>query len=309
MPTARSLRASHTSPATIDVTSYTDAGGWNVKYDHDAADRLIRATYPDGTTDEYTYDKLDLVSHKDRQGNVTAYAYDADRRLISTTDPLGHVTRYTYYEDGTLESLTDANGHTTSWDIDVESRPTAKIYAVGTKTAYAYEFATSRLLSATDALGQTKYFQYTTDNRLAALTYSGALHPTPNVTFAYDLDFPRLTSMTDGTGTTIYNYIPVGKLGALRLAHESTPLPNGKIGYTYDPLSRIVSRSVGGAPTESFAYDKIGRVVDHTDALGEFALSYLGETEPADAASARRRHPSRPPGAICRTPMTGGSPK
>ena len=32
------------------------------------ADRLTRTTYPDGTTDQYTYDKLDLASIQDRQG-------------------------------------------------------------------------------------------------------------------------------------------------------------------------------------------------------------------------------------------------
>jgi RHS repeat-associated protein len=84
--------------------------------------------------------------------------------------------------------------------------------------------------------------------------------------------------MTDGTGTTPYSYVPVGTLGALQLEQESSPLPNGRITYAYDPLGRVVARTVGGAAPESFQYDAIGRLAGHTDALGKFALSYLGET-------------------------------
>jgi RHS repeat-associated protein len=261
-----------------DVASYTDAGGWTVRYDYDAADRLTRATYPDGTTEEYGYFRLDLVSYKDREGRVWKYDFDADRRLVSVTDPLHHVTKYAYYEDGTQKAITDANGHTTSWDIDVESRPIAKHFADGTVTTYDYEYTTSRLKFLTDALGQTKYYTYTVDDRPAGITYFGALHSTPSVAFTYDPYFPRLTQMTDGTGTTHYGYVPIGALGALQLQAEASPLPNGRISYDYDALGRIVGRTVGGAAPERFEYDKIGRLIAHDDALGKFALSYLGET-------------------------------
>jgi YD repeat-containing protein len=101
-----------------------------------------------------------LVSHKDRQGNVWTYSHDADRRLTAIADPLGNQTHFSYYENGRLKSLTDPNGHTTGWNIDLQSRPTAKIYADGTQTDYGYEATTSRLKSVTDALGQSKNYQY-----------------------------------------------------------------------------------------------------------------------------------------------------
>jgi RHS repeat-associated protein len=104
------------------------------------------------------------------------------------------------------------------------------------------------------------------------------VNPTPNVAFAYDPYFPRVTMMTDGTGTTSYTYVPVGPLGALRVQQETGPLPNGAIAYGYDALGRLAARTVGGAPAESFQYDAIGRLVGHTDALGQFAIGYLGET-------------------------------
>ena len=272
------LAASFTYDSADRVASYTDSQDWTVKYEYDAADRLTKATYPDATSDDYIYDKLDLASYKDRQGHVWSYVHDPDRRLTAVTDPLGHKTTYNYYEDGTLKSLTDPNGHTTSWDIDIESRPTAKIYADGTATTYQYELTTSRLKSVTDALGQTRNYSYALDDRVASIAYQNAVNPTSAAGFTYDPYFPRLVSMTDGTGSTSYSYVAVGKLGALRLESESEPLPNGKIGYSYDPLGRVVTRTVGGASPETFQYDKIDRLIGHTDALGSFALGYLGET-------------------------------
>ena len=113
---------------------------------------------------------------------------------------------------------------------------------------------------------------------MAGINYLNPLHPTPSVSFTYDPYFPRITGMRDGTGNTSYSYVPVGRPGALRLAQESGPLPNGKIGYLYDALGRVVSRSVGGAGPDSFAYDRIGRLLEHAGALGKFAFGYLGET-------------------------------
>src|SRR5262249_38705423 len=127
-------------------------------------------------------------------------------------------------------------------------------------------------------LGQTKQYTYTPDDRIAGIGYLNALHPTPNVAFAWATHWPRVTTMIDGTGTTQYSYVPVGSPGALQLQQETGPLANGAIAYTYDALGRVASRTVGGAGPEIFQYDAIGRLVEHAHDLGEFALSYLGET-------------------------------
>jgi YD repeat-containing protein len=272
------VAASYTYDAFDRVATYTDSEGWTVAYAYDAADRVTQISYPDGTTDQYAYDKLDLVAYTDRQGRVWDYAYDADRRFVATTDPLGNTTQYSYYENNTLQSLTDPNGNTTSWGIDIESRPTSKQYADGTSVAYTYENTTSRLASVTDALGQIKQYRYALDNQLAGVSYGNEVNPTPSVNYGYDPYFPQLTTLTDGTGTTNYNYVPVGSLGALRLQQESGPLANGAVSYVYDALDRLDARTVGGAGRETFQYDAIGRLIGHRDGLGDFALAYLGQT-------------------------------
>jgi YD repeat-containing protein len=151
-------------------------------------------------------------------------------------------------------------------------------HANGSTVDYTYENTTSRLHSVTDALGQTKQYSYAEDNRLTGIDYPNAVNPTPNVAFAYDPYFPRLVSMTDGTGTTTYAYVPVGMPGALRLQEEIGPLANDTISYAYDDLGRLVTRTVAGAGAETFEYDAIGRLVTHASDLGAFTLSYLGQT-------------------------------
>jgi YD repeat-containing protein len=128
----------------------------------------------------------------------------------------------------------------------------------------------------TDRLSQQ--YNYAEDDRLAAIAYTGAVNPTPNVGFAYDPYFPRLVSMTDGNGTTQYAYVAVGALGALRLQQESSPLATSTIAYAYDALGRLSSRTVADEGAESFGYDSIGRLTSHASDLGSFTLAYLGQT-------------------------------
>jgi YD repeat-containing protein len=109
-----------------------------------------------------------------------------------------------YNAGGDLTSLTDPNTNQTQWSYDVEGRPTTKQYADSSTLTSTYETTTSRLKSTTDALGQVRQLSYALDDRLTGIEYLGAVNPTPNVGFAYDPYFPRLVSMTDGTGTTRY---------------------------------------------------------------------------------------------------------
>ena len=261
------------------IRTFTDSEGWTATYDYDAADRVTRITYPDGTTDQYTYDKLDLASYRDRQDRLWTYVHDADRRLTSVTDPLGQETLYGYNPDGELTSLTDPRGNETQWAYDVEGRLTQKTYADSSTVTYTYEDTTSRLKSVLDALGQTKEYSYALDDRLTGIAYVDPVNPTPDVSFAYDAYFPRLTSMVDGSGTTTYSYGAVGSPGALQVAGESGPLADSTIDYAYDELGRVNARTVEGAGAEIFGYDSLGRLISHDSDLGAFALAYLGQTD------------------------------
>jgi YD repeat-containing protein len=226
-------QASFTYDSFGRVRTRTDSEGHTVTYSYDAMDRVTEELYPDGTSRNYTWDKLDLQQVKDRQGHATSYTYDSVRNLETVTDALGSTTRFEYYENQKLKSLTDPNGNTTTWDIDIEGRATAKHYADGSAINYQFENTTSRLKSITDAAQQTKQYTYALDDRIIGIDYQNAINPTPSVRFKYDSFFPLITSMTDGAGTTNYQHYPVGSLGALQVKREDGPFTNDVVDYGY----------------------------------------------------------------------------
>jgi RHS repeat-associated protein len=259
------------------IAAATDSEGYKIGFHYDNLDRIVTETFPDATTREYTWNRLDLLSIKDRQNKVTQFAHDAVRNLTQITDPMGHQTKFAYYENQTLKSLTDPNGNTTTWNIDLESRVTSKVYADGSQVTNAYENTTSRLHSVTDAMKQVREYSYAEDDALTGIAYENAVNATPNVSLTYDPYFRRVVSMTDGTGTTQYGYYPAGAPGALRLESEAIPEPQATISYQYDPLMRLTSRSIDGIP-ETYGYDKLSRLISHGTQMGTFQLGYLGQT-------------------------------
>jgi len=281
---------------------FTDSEGYVVTVTYDAIDgvpaktlnRVATVTYPDGTTEHTTYDRLDPQWHQDRMGRWTETIHDNMRRVAVVLDPLSRITQYQWCACGSLEAIIDPAGNRTSWMRDEQRRIIQKTYPDGTTETYKYENTTSRLKSALDAKGQQKNYQYSIDNSLKQITYTnasgGALTPpTPGVSYTYDTVFPRIASTTDGVGTTQYGYNPITvppQLGAGKLATVGGLWANDTVSYTYDELGRINGRSIDGAANAaSVLYDDLGRVSSVTDLLGTFNFAYVNATERLDNIS------------------------
>jgi RHS repeat-associated protein len=261
------------------INSVTDSEGYTVTFDYDAMDRVTNVTYPDGSTERSIYDKLDLVGKKDRLGHWTRSTYDADRRLVAVSDALARLTQFQYCNCGALDKLIDALGHVTSWTYDLQGRVTSKQYDDGSQMSYAYENTTSRLIQMTDARGQSTLYAYNQDNTLQQVSYSNSVISTPPVTYTYGTNYNRIATMTDGTGTTTYQYNPTTNtvLGAAKLLSVTGPLGDSAITYTYDELGRVTSRAIN-AVTNAVAYDALGRITNVTNPLGSFTNSYVDAT-------------------------------
>jgi RHS repeat-associated protein len=260
--------------------SWTDESGYTVTFDYDAMDRMTRVTHPDSTFEQFTYDRLDLVAVRDRAGRQTLYDYNNLREMKTRTDPLGRVTRFEWCRCGAIKSLTDPMGRTTSWLTDVQSRPIAKQYPDGSQVTYLYENASSRPRQIIDEKGQITQFTWNRDNTLKSIAYANATVPTSGISYTYDPDYDRLTSMTDGAGTTLYSYNPISGAptpGAGQLASEDGPLPNDTITYDYDGLGRRSRRTIAGIAATA-AFDAASRLVTATNPLGGFAYTYDGSS-------------------------------
>jgi RHS repeat-associated protein len=256
----------------------TDVSGYTLTFDYDALDRLTRITYPDATYVQYTYDRLDLSQIRDRAGRITGLEHNSMRQLVKRTDPLGRVTLFDWCRCGALKSLIDPMGRATSWLRDVQGRLVGKQYDDGSRVQYLYGNAKSRLLQVIDEKRQSTLFTYNHDDTLNSISYLSAGSPTPGVSYTYDPNYERVTSMTDGTGTTLYQYYPITtppSLGAGRLASVDGPLTNDTITYVYDELGRRTSTAINGVATTR-TFDAAWRVVGESNALGSFGYGYDG---------------------------------
>jgi RHS repeat-associated protein len=264
------------------LRTVTDSEGYAVTTDYDAFDRPTLVTYPDSTTRQITYDKLDAVAVTDRRGRISRTAYNAIRQIVTSTDPLGRTTQFAWCKCGALRLLTDPAGNTTAWTHDVRARVTSKQFPDGSALKYNYEANASRLKSVIDAKAQVTNYQYFVDDSLKQVSYANAAVSTPTVSYAYDVNYPRLVTMTDGVGTTTYAYNPIPTtptLGAGRLASVTGPLANSAIAYGYDELGRVLTRSINGpANASSAAYDALGRVSQISNPLGIFNYAYVNAT-------------------------------
>ena len=262
------------------VHTLTDLSGYTLSVEYDALDRRTRITYPDGTFTQYAFDLLNLASIQDRAGRVTRFERNNMRQITRMTDPLGRVYGFDWCHCGALRSLIDPLGRKTTWHTDVQARPIGKQYADGSQVTYVYENTTSRLRQVIDEKQQTTVCTYNLDNSLRSTAYLNSAVPTPGVTYTYDPEYERLTSVTDSTGTTLYSYIPITAtpgLGAGRLASMDGPLPNDTIIYAYDELGRLVHRAINGVDSV-VAYDAAGRTTAATNALGSFFRTYDGSS-------------------------------
>jgi len=278
-------------PGTNDVTTATydafgrirtktDVSGYTLTFDYDALDRLTKITHPDGTFEQFTFNRLDVGMVQGRDGRQTLMEYDSMRQMKSRTDPLNRVTQFEWCSCGDLKTLIDPLGRTTSWNKDVQGRLVSKVFGDGSQINYSYENTTSRMRQVIDEKAQSKLFTYNHDNTLRSISYGNAAVPTPGITYTYDPDYQRITSMADGTGITTYGYISITSplvLGAGKLASEIGPLPNDTINYSYDELGRRVQTAINGvASTRTF--DAAGRIIGETNALGSFSYGYDGSS-------------------------------
>jgi RHS repeat-associated protein len=267
------------------LLTVTDADTYTVTYAYDNLNRVTKVTYPDATFEQTLYSNLDAEWVRDRLGQWTHIFHDALRRVTGVTDAAGRTMAYDWCVCGALHGFKDGEGRETKFDFDIQKRLTKKTYADGKTLQYQYDGYRGLLTKRIGGRNQAANYSYNLDNSLAQVTYTDATTmqplnpPTPTVSYAYDATHSRLTSMTDGTGTTQYGYYPiaVGTLGAGMLATVDGPLANDTLSYTYDELGRRTGSAINGV-NDGVTFDALGRVTGASNPLGSFTYGYVNAT-------------------------------
>jgi RHS repeat-associated protein len=265
------------------VISQTDALNRVTSYTYDAANRQTQITYPDNTTQSFTYDfRGNKLTETDQLGRVAKHVYDLAGQLTSTTSAYGTAdaatASFTYDLDGRKLTQTDPRGNTTSYAYDAAGRQTSLTDGVGNLTSYAYD-ADSRRISITDAKQRITTYTYdargrqltatTPDSKTVTKTYDGlgnvlTVTDEDNLTIAYAYDVSnQLITVTDALNeVTQYGYDLSGNNTSQTDANGHTTQ------YVFDSLNRRTSRALPAGQIESFTYDAVSNKISCTDFNG-----------------------------------------
>lgn len=241
------------------LLSETDQKGRTTEYQYDAVGRLTKVIDARGGETSYTYDAAgNQLTQTDAEGRTTRWTYDSDGRELSRTLPMGQMETFGYDSEGNRVSHTDFNGDTTTYSYDDRNRLVQTRYGDGSRESYTYDAAGNRL-TATSAEGTTQYaydsmgrlteetqpdgsviqYQYDLAGNRTQVTVSAGGN-TEVTTYGYD-SLNRLSTVTDGEGTTEYTYDAVGN-------RKSVTYGNGtETAYDYDALNRLTKLTTTNA--------------------------------------------------------------
>ncbi len=259
------------------IRTATDQDGHTITLDYDDADRPVKKTFEDGSSELTKYDRLDAVWFQDRSGKITKRAYDSQNRMISITDAIGRKSQYEWCLCGALRKLIDPAGNATEWHHDIQGRIIQKKYANSSEIRFEFEKDGHRVASRIDAMKQKTNYSYNIDDTVAEISYENAVNPMSTLKYVYLEDAPAIKSATNSFGSIRYDYFPIengkGSSGLLR-SISNTAIPDSTISYDYDSKSRIKQISIGANNSVSRKYDELDRVLSETNALGTFSYEY-----------------------------------
>lgn len=192
-----------------------DAQGILKKYldfEYDHFNRLNKIKNPDNSFSAFTYDGNGnrTVMESVPAQVVTIYVYDELNRLTKVMQAYGTsteaVTEYQYDAHDNLTMVKDAEGKSTTYRYDDLGR-LLEIHSPDTGiTVYTYD-ESGNVKSKTDAKGVTVSYDYDALSRVTGIDFPDE----PDIEYRYDETTAlngrgRLTTVTDASGTTRYDY-------------------------------------------------------------------------------------------------------
>ncbi|WP_139576735.1 LamG-like jellyroll fold domain-containing protein [Microbispora catharanthi] len=286
-------------------------GGVKVERTFDELNRLVKQTGSGGeaaTEDKhFTYDLAGRLTSADElafslndrglllkssgpDGDISAYAYDADNRLVQRVDATG-MASFTWDDADRLTGMTDpVTSSAIEYGYDKAARVTSMVYgANGTRRSFSYDalnrLTKDELKSGQDSPIASIDYGYDADNNMTSKATTGTAGAGNN-TYTYDWA-NRLTSWIAPDGkTTDYGWDAAGnriRAGDKTYTYDERNRLISGDGYTYTYTARgtLAEASNGKVEITKFdAFDRLvqdGAVTYDYDALDRMATRSDGE--------------------------------
>ncbi|CAJ9217221.1 RHS repeat-associated core domain protein [Burkholderia pseudomallei] len=292
-PSGRSITFNYDSGNRI--ISATDNSGRIIHYAYNTAGTLATVTYPDQTTEQYTYDGNNrMLTMQDRRNHVwVTNQYDAIGRVTKQTyaDNTAYQFAYTTSNNNAVTTVTDPNGNQEQVVFDpVSGYPSSDTHAYGTSLAQTttYQREPSGLVdSQTDALGRTTAYTYDALGNVLSVTRLSGTSNAVTTRFTYTSDYNDIASVTDPLGHTTSLSYTNGCLTQVTdaLGHNTTVQCNsaGQPTAMQDALGNTTQLAYQGYDLQSitdplghamsYVVDALGRSIATRDPLGNVTLT------------------------------------
>jgi len=219
---------------TFDVYNHVDT----LRQENEQIDADVA---PDGT----------LLRQTDGQGSITAYSYDALKRMLGHTRDLvdlNATTTYGYDSEDRLTLVTDPINATTTYVYDDLGNRLEMDSPDSGVTRYRYDEA-GNLTGRVDSKEQSFSYSYDNLNRLTLLDAPGTAD---DIAYGYDSctnGVGHLCSITHGTSSVLNSYDAFGNITATQA-----------IAYVYDVANRVRVITYPSGSEVGYSYDATGRV-------------------------------------------------
>ena len=250
---------------------------------YDVANRITKATLPDGVSD-YSYDKSDqLVDADHSYQDDENFAYDDNGNRVNT----GYVTgennqlqsdgkfNYEYDKEGNRVKRTEiANGEVTEYEWDYRNRLTGVVTkdssgSVVERNQYTYDVFDNRIAKSVDADGagagvaKEEHFVYDGDH--IALTFDGEGNQTER--FLHGTQIDQVLAQENADGEVLWAL--ADNQGSVRMLLDN----NGDVvnNISYDAFGNITLET---NPEVNFRFSYTGRELDSETGLYNYRSRY-----------------------------------
>ena len=226
------------------LIAVTDPNGTQIQLNYDAQGRLIGENLNNGVEPlNYTYDSVGGSTIKNAN-DATVKQFLNDRgQVVRLQDSLGRTQQFKYDDAGNLKQLIQPNDSVNSLSYDSRGNLVSQIDPLGQRTQFTYEPTFNRLISMTDARGNTLGYNYDGKGNPLSITYADA----SSERFSYD-----------SNGNVI----------------ESVNRRNQATSYTYNSRSQLLRQSNPDGSSTDYTYDARGNLTVVTNSQGTIAMTY-----------------------------------